>query len=95
MTEKRDKHAVEKVPKLLDDHKNTLIEELGPRAFELLSPRQVMEELGISKGARIPDLIRQGWLEPAQGQDIGPAHLYYRWRVEFVKRFKRSYKRSA
>lgn len=85
-----ERRKVKKVPELLRLHKDTIINELGPRAYELLTPSQVRSELDIDSGkkAALPDLIRQEWLEPAHGYDAGPAHLYYRWRVEFIKRFK-------
>jgi hypothetical protein len=76
---------------LLDKHKTEIIEELGAKAFDLLSPRQTREELDVDR-TRIPDLVRRGWLEAAPAEyNVGPAHFYYRWRVEFVKRFKRTH----
>lgn len=97
---KEDKHRVGKVEDLLRKHKAEIIEELGAAAFDLLSPRQARIALGLEHEDRrkreqaIPELTRQGWLEPAPADsDVGSAHLYSRWRVEFVKRFKKSYKK--
>lgn len=85
------KRVVKKATELLQQHEASLIKELGPAAFELLSPRQVADELGVTV-PRITDLVRQGWLEAAPGRDVGHAHQYYRWRVEFVKRYRTPYK---
>ena len=83
------------VPHLLERHKPEIIEQLGAKAFELLTPRQARDELGVNS-TRIPDLVRQGWLEPAPAEyNVGPAHLYFRWRVEFAKRHRRKYRKSA
>ena len=91
MEEQEKTRVVGKAAKLLQEHEATLIKELGPTAFDLLSPRQTAEALAIPV-PRITDFVRQGWLEPAPGQDVGHAHQYYRWRVEFVKRYKATYK---
>lgn len=94
------RYPTEKAKKLLEEHESEIIKQLGPKAFELLTPAETAQELGLKerKGKpatiHIPDLIRQGWLEPAPGKNIGSAYQYYRWRVEFVKQFKRTYKTS-
>lgn len=88
---KEDKHKVKRVAPLLKEHKAEIMEELGASAFDLLSPKQVEKQLGAAPS----ELTRQGWLEPApEDKNVGPAHLYYRWRVEFVKRFRKPYKSS-
>ena len=79
----------EKIEGLLTTHKTAIIEELGASAFELLPPRETATVIGISSD-RVPDLIREGWLEPVPGKDIGQAHLYYRWRAVFVQRFRKT-----
>lgn len=94
MQKERDKHVVQKVPGLLDKHKAEIMEELGKSAFDLLSPKQVATELDVDT-RKLPDLVRQGWLAPAPVPSIGTANLYYRWRVEFVKRHKKTYQKSA
>jgi len=90
--EDKKKRSVNKATTLLEQHEAALIKELGPSAFDLLSPRQVASELEVDV-PRITDLVRQGWLEAAPGQDVGHAHQYYRWRVEFVKRYKTTYQK--
>ena len=93
MEDSKKKRSVSKAATFLAQYETALIKELGQAAFELLSPRQVAVELAISV-PRITDLVRQGWLEAASGQDVGHAHQYYRWRVEFVKRYKRTYQKE-
>jgi hypothetical protein len=83
----------DKIAGLLDTHKTAIIEELGVSAFDILPPKEVAIMVGVA-GSRIPDLIREGWLEPAPGKDIGQAHQYYRWRVVFVQRFRKTRSRS-
>jgi hypothetical protein len=77
-----------KVLDLLDQHKTEIIEQLGTSAFEVMTPQEVADDLKLTTTKRIPELIRQGWLAPIPGKDIGSAHQYYRWRAEFVKRYK-------
>lgn len=91
MTGKRDS---DKAKRLLDQHKTAIIEALGNRAFDMLTPSEVASELGLSHTRRIPELIRLGWLEPIPNKDVGKAHQYYRWRVEFVKQFKQPRKQK-
>ena len=78
---------VDKVLDLLRQHQSTLIEELGVSAFELLTPAETSAIVGLSTD-RFPDLLREGWLAAVPGKQIGRAHLYYRWRAEFVKRYR-------
>jgi hypothetical protein len=89
--------TVQKAVKLIKKHEKMLIRELGPSAFELLSPKQTAKELlrDEHKVSQLGDLIRQGWLAPAPDKDVGHAHQYYRWRVEFVKRYRTTYKKAA
>lgn len=87
------KNKVQKVDELLQRHKASLIEQLGASAFDTLTPHETAEEIDINS-TRIPDLIRQGWLEPAPNKDVGRAHQYYRWRVMFVKQFKQRYNKK-
>lgn len=94
MQKERDKHEVLKVPELLEKHKADIMEELGKSAFDLLAPRQVAKELNDMDARRLPDLVRQGWLAPAPVPPIGTANLYYRWRVEFIKRYRRTYSKE-
>jgi hypothetical protein len=82
-----------KASRLLRQYRSSMIEELGPTAFELLTPYETARELGIPS-KRIPELNRQGWLEAAPHKDIGTAHQYYRWRVTFTKRFKTTYSKK-
>jgi hypothetical protein len=82
--------STRKVATLLEQHEEALKAELGASAYDLLSPRQTSVILGVEPG-RITDLTRQGWLEPAPVEKIGPAKLYYRWRVEFVRRYRKTY----
>lgn len=86
--------TVKKVPALLEQHQLSLIEELKSSAFDLLSPAQVADELELDHTKELTDLVRQGWLVAAPGQQIGPANRYFRWRVEFVKRYKRTYNKK-
>lgn len=79
----------DKVANLLDTHKTAIIEQLGPAAFDILTPQETAQVAGIDV-KRIPDLIREGWLEPVPGKDIGRAHQYYRWRAVFVQRFRKT-----
>lgn len=88
-----DKHVVAKVPALLEQHRGGIIEEMGASAFDLLTPAQVASELGVSVST-LPDLVRQSWLA-GSGQKAGNAHLYYRWRVEFARRYRKPYGRKA
>lgn len=83
------KRPVKKIEKLLQLHEVEIVRELGPTAFDLLTPQEVASELDINAKI-IPDLLRQGWLEPVPGKSIGSAYQYYRWRVQFVKRFRQS-----
>lgn len=94
MSEQEDKHKVRKVPGLLEQHKADIMERLGVQAFDLLSPQDVARELNI-RVERISDLVRQTWLAPAPGKSIGSANLYYRWRVEFVKQYKKTYQKES
>lgn len=89
---KKDRTVLRAKP-LLEQHKTSLIEEMGTAAFDLLTPKQVADILGVS-ASRLPDFIRQGWLASApEEHDVGHAHLYYRWRVEFVRRYRTTYKK--
>lgn len=81
------KEPTRKASELLDQHKMAIIEELGNTAFDLLTPRQTATMLGV-KVPRLSDLNKEKWLEPAAQSDIGHANLYYRWRVEFIKRHR-------
>jgi hypothetical protein len=95
MATKEKDRTVLRAVKLLEEHKVSLIESLGASAFDLLTPKQVAGVLSIDV-SRITDLTRQGWLASAPEEyDVGNAHLYYRWRVEFVKRYKTSYKKRG
>lgn len=89
--------TVQKAAKLLKKHERALIKELGTAAMELLTPKQVAMELFANerKVSLLGDLVRQGWLAPAPDKDVGHAHQYYRWRVEFVKRHRTTYKKAA
>lgn len=89
--------TVQKAVKLLKKHEKMLIRELGASAFELLTPKQTAKELlGFeSKVSQLGDLVRQGWLAAAPDKDVGHAHQYYRWRIEFVKRYRTTYKKAA
>lgn len=78
-----------KLADLLEKHKAEVIEHLGPRAFDILTPYETAQVIGISV-KRLPDLIREGWLEPIPGKDIGRAHQYYRWRAVFVQQFRKT-----
>src|ERR1041385_7267534 len=84
---------VQKAAKLLQKHEKAIRRELGKSAEDLLTPRQAAKELFSDEGKVrwLGDLVRQGWLAPAPGKDVGHAHQYYRWRVEFVKRYRRTY----
>jgi hypothetical protein len=82
---------VKKAQEMLAQHQLAIIQELDGRAFDLLTPRETAAVLGID-ASRIPDLIRQKWLEGAPGKKLGSANQYYRWRVEFVKRYRGTYK---
>jgi hypothetical protein len=77
----------EKIVSLLAAHKGDIIEQLGVSAFDVLPPRETAAIVGV-KVDRIPDLIREGWLEPIPDKDIGQAHQYYRWRAVFVQQFR-------
>jgi hypothetical protein len=83
-----------KVTDLLKEHKAEVIEDLGASAFDLLTPQETAALAGVEETKRLPELIRQGWLEPAPGKDIGTAHQYYRWRAEFVRQYKKSINRK-
>jgi hypothetical protein len=83
----------QKAQELIQQHKGAIIEELGPHAFDLLTPQEVATELEIET-KRIPEYIRWGWLDPVPGKDVGSAHQYYRWRVESVKRLKKPRQRK-
>ena len=92
MQESKDR-TVQKAAKLLQKHEKSLKKELGKSAEELLTPRETASEL-FSNADKVPllgDLVRQGWLAPAPDKDVGHAHQYYRWRVEFVKRYRTTY----
>lgn len=96
MKERKDR-TVQKAADLLKKHEKALRRELGKSAEELLTPRQVAEELFgyADQVTRLGDIVRQGWLAPAPEKDVGHAHQYYRWRVEFVKRYRTTYKKAA
>ena len=79
----------DKIAGLLAAHKGEIIEQLGASAFDVLPPKETAAIVGV-KGDRIPDLIREGWLEPVPGKDIGQAHQYYRWRAVFVQQFRKT-----
>ncbi|GAC1468915.1 MAG: hypothetical protein PVS3B3_24870 [Ktedonobacteraceae bacterium] len=87
----KEKHKAEKILELLQTHEMPLIKELGSSAFDLLSPARAASEIGVNT-SRITDLVRHGWLTYVPNMSAGPAHFYYRWRVEFVKRHKRTNK---
>lgn len=93
MTEKTHK-PTEKAKQLLASHQLDIIEELGTTAFDLLTPAEAAKEIDVPT-SRLPDLIRQGWLAYVPGKDIGSAHQYYRWRAEFVKRYRGQYSRKS
>jgi len=88
--------SVEKATKLLKKYEKALVRELGKSAEDLLTPKQTALVLfeDESKVPRLGDLVRQGWLAPAPDRDVGHAHQYYRWRVEFVKRYRQTYKKK-
>jgi hypothetical protein len=93
MTKQKDREVLRAKP-LLEKHRSALIEDLGAAAFDLLTPKQTANVLGVDV-PRISDLVRQGWLASAPTEyDAGHAHQYYRWRVEFVKRYKTTYKKK-
>src|SRR2546429_8885053 len=92
MQERKDR-TVQKAADLLKKHEKALRRELGKSAEELLTPRETAEELKTAVPL-LGDLVRQGWLAPASGKDVGHAHQYYRWRVEFVKRYRQTYKKK-
>lgn len=94
MSDTKERKPTIKAQRLLDTHEASVIKELGPAAFELLTPAQTARELSVEP-SRISDLVRQGWLAGAPGKDVGMAHQYYRWRVEFVKRYKASRKKES
>lgn len=87
MAETQKHRLTKKAGKLLAEYEAPLIKEMGATAFDLLSPRQVALELGIDV-PRVTDLVREGWLEGVPGHDVGHAHQYHRWRVEFVRRHR-------
>lgn len=91
MTETKEKRVTQKALRLLELHENEIIKELGASAFELLTPKRAAQEIGILPKS-ITDLVRQKWLASVPDENAGPAHLYYRWRVEFVKRYKLKHK---
>jgi hypothetical protein len=85
MAGKRDS---DKAKRLLAEHETSIIKQLGSRAFDMLTPAEVAIELRLESTRRIPELMRLGWLESVPDKDVGKAHQYYRWRVEFVKKYK-------
>jgi hypothetical protein len=89
VTEKKDR-TVKKAAILLDKHEAALIKELGSKSFDLLTPKQTADRIDIPVG-RLGDLVRQGWLASIPELNAGSANLYYRWRVEFVKRYRAPY----
>jgi hypothetical protein len=89
--ETKDKHVVERAAQLLEEHELEIIKELGASAFDELSPREVANILGYKETKHLTDLVRQTWLAPVPERKIGSANLYFRWRVEFVKRYKKRY----
>lgn len=95
MEESKDR-TVQKAFKMLKKHEKSLIRELGKSAEDLLTPRQAALALfeDEHKVARLGDLVRQGWLAPVPDKDVGHAHQYYRWRVEFVKRYRQTYRKK-
>lgn len=93
MEERKDR-TVQKAADLLKKHEKALRRELGKSAEELLTPKQTANELN-TPVPNLGDLVRQGWLAPAPDKDVGHAHQYYRWRVEFVKRYRTTYRKAA
>jgi hypothetical protein len=89
--EETKKRKTKKAADMLELHESNLIKELGASAFDLLTPARAAKEIGLPVG-RITDLVRQGWLASVPDEHAGPAHLYYRWRVELIKRYRRKYK---
>jgi hypothetical protein len=83
----KDQRPTERAHKLLEMHETAIIKELGSTAFDLLTPKQSAALLGIEV-PRLSDLVRQGWVEPSPAEMIGPAKLYYRWRIEFARRYR-------
>ena len=83
----------EKIASLLAAHKGAIIEQLGASAFDVLTPQEAATLAGVDT-KRVPDLIREGWLEPVPGKDIGRAHQYYRWRAVFVQQFRKTRSRG-
>ncbi len=81
----------DKIVGLLAAHKAEIIENLGASAFDVLSPKETAAIVGVD---RLSDLIREGWLEPIPGKDIGQAHLYYRWRAVFVRQYRKTRKKE-
>ena len=81
--------SAKKINDLLDKERIGIIESLGRSAYDLLTPAEAAQELGVSVKL-IPDLIRHGWLEKVPGKDIGRGHQYYRWRVLFTKQFRQT-----
>ena len=79
----------EKIAGLLAARKSEIIEQLGASAFDVLTPQETAPLAGVDAD-RIPDLIREGWLEPVPGKDIGRAHQYYHWRAVFVQQFRKT-----
>lgn len=92
--ETKDKHVVGRAAQLLEEHELEIIKELGASAFDELSPKEVADILGYTKTKHLTDLVRQTWLAPIPGKKIGSANLYFRWRVEFVRRYKKRYGKS-
>jgi len=79
----------DKIAGLLGAHKSEIIVSLGAAAFDVLTPRETATIVGVER-KRIPDLIREGWLEPIPGKDVGQAHQYYRWRAVFAHQFRKT-----
>lgn len=79
----------DKIASLLATQKSIIIEQLGASAFDVLTPHEAATVAGVATN-RLPDLIREGWLEPVPGKDIGRAHQYYRWRAVFVQQFRKT-----
>lgn len=85
---------VERVQLELEQHQTEIIEHLGPTAFEMLTPREAADIIGVDT-KRFPDLLREGWLVPVPNRKIGRGNLYYRWRAEFVKLHRRTRNKST
>lgn len=93
-TKKRSYKENKRAKQMREQHQAEIILELGPAAFDLLSPKETAHLLGIPTPGLI-NLIRNSWIVPAPAHfDIGHAHRYFRWDVELARRYRRQYIRK-